>query len=124
MDFQNFQIFTKIMIFEHLLAPGPACLGWIAWGTAGKGWLGWLSWLAGGPGWGARGGRRKQYFEFYSTGKPNRQFILVWPPTIVGSGVSMHLTILLDNNRNPEKKSANGLGWAGWLGCWLAGWFP
>ena len=39
----------------------------------------------------------------------------------MGSVVSMHLTILLDNNRNPEKKSANGLaGWAGWAGL-LAG---
>ena len=37
----------------------------------------------------------------------------------MGSVVSMHLTILLDNNRNPEKKSANGL--AGWLAGWLAG---
>ena len=75
--------------------------GWLGRGTAG-------------------GGRRKRYFGFYSPGKPNRQFILVWPPCIVGSVVSMHLTILLDNNRNPEKKLTNGLpGWAG-----LAGWFP
>ena len=44
----------------------------------------------------------------------------------MGSVVSMHLTILLDNNRNPEKKSANGLaGWLGWAGLgWAAGWFP
>ena len=97
-DFKNFENFTKIIIFSTW---------WPAWD--GLPWveLARLAQLADQWGWlgcgTAGGGRRIQYFRFYCPVKPNREFILVWPPPIVGSVVSMHLTILLDNERNPEE---------------------
>ena len=71
-----------------------------------------------GPGgaWGGGKGLPNRRIVFYSVGTPNSEFLWVLPWGIVGSGVSMDLTILGDAACIMDFTVSTGLaGWAGWL---------
>ena len=78
-----------------------------------------------GPGgaWGGGKGLPNRRIVFYSVGTPNSELLLVPPLLIVGSVVSMDVTISGDGACIVDFWCANGLaglaGWAGWLvsGC-------
>ena len=74
-----------------------------------------------GPGgaWGGGKGLPNRRIVFYSVGTPNSEFLWVLPWGIVGSGVSMDLTIWGDAACIMDFRVSTGLGWAGWAG--LAG---
>ena len=66
-----------------------------------------------GPGgaWGGGKGLPNRRIVFYSVGTPNSEFLWVLPWGIVGSGVSMDLTIWGDAACIMDFRVSTGLGW-------------